>query len=160
MQPDVFGDLSLQSGVLARLRDIASRGDLDEHQVGIARILRFKQNPVLIHAALEFSGEIGRASEILIAETLNVLVSQDLPNHTRALAAKVLGHLICHYPADAVSDFDVERVIESMVHVLSRSHSPTIKQALFRAISSARKAMKGRKVISPFSRVSPDNTPA
>jgi len=157
MQPDVFGDLSQQNGVLARLREIAFHDSLDEHQVGLARILRFKQNPNLIDAALEFSNNIERASEILIAEALNVLVSQDLPIHTRALAARVLGHLICHYPAEAVSDFDVERVIESMVHVLWRAQAPMVKQALFRAISAARKSMEGRKVISPFSKVSPDS---
>ena len=159
MQPDVFGDLSQQNGVLARLREIAFHDSLDEHQVGLARILRFKQNPNLIDAALEFSNNIERASEILIAEALNVLVSQDLPIHTRALAARVLGHLICHYPAEAVSDFDVERVIESMVHVLWRAQAPMVKQALFRAISAARKSMDGRKTISPFSKISPD-TPA
>lgn len=156
MQPDVFGDLSQQNGVLARMREIAFRGSLDEHQVGLARILRFKQNPSLIDAALEFSNSIERASEILIAEALNVLVSQDLPIHTRALAARSLGHLICHYPAESVSDFDVERVIESMVHVLSRLQPPMVKQALFRAVSTARKSRAGRKVISPFSKVSPD----
>jgi hypothetical protein len=159
MQPDVFGDLSQQNGVLARLREIVSHDSLDEHQVGLARILRFKQNPSLIDAALEFSNNIEKASEILIAEALNVLVSHDLPIHTRALAASILGHLICRYPAEAVSDFDVERVIESMVHVLSRSQSPLLKHALFRSVSAARKSMEGRKVISPFIKVSPD-TPA
>ncbi len=158
MQPDVFGDLSQSSEVLSKLHEIASRDSLDKHQVGLARILRFKQNYVLIDAALEYSVNIERASEILIAEALNVLVSQDLPIHTRASAARILGHLICHYPAKAVSDFDIERVIESMVHVLSRSQSPIIKQALFRAISAARKSMDRRKIILPFSEVSPDSS--
>jgi hypothetical protein len=158
MQPDVFGDLSQPSGVLAKLHEIASHDSLDEHQVGLARILRFRQNHSLINAALVFSGNIDRASEILIAEALNVLVSQDLPIHTRALAARILGHLICHYPVEAVSDFDIERVLESMIHVLSRSQSPMIKQALFRAISAARRSMDRRKVISPFCRISPNSS--
>jgi hypothetical protein len=159
MLPDIFGDLTQQNGVIARLREISSRGCLDEYQVGLARILRFKENPGLIDAALEHSGNIERASEILIAEALNVLVSQDLPIHTRALAAKVLGHLISRYPAESVSDFDVERVIESMVHMLSRSQTPMIKQALFRAVSAARRSMEQRKVVSPFIQANPD-TPA
>lgn len=159
MQPDVFGDLSRENEVVVKLHEIASQDYLDDHQVGIARILRYKQNPCLIDMALEYSSNIERASEILIAEALNVLVSQDLPIHTRVLAARVLGHLICHYPVEAVSDFDVERVIESMVHVLSRSQSPMVKQALFRSVSAARKSMEGRKRISPFSKISPD-TPA
>ncbi len=159
MQPDIFGDLTQQNGVLARLREIASRGSLDEYQVGLARILRFKQNPGIINAALEYSGKIEQASEILIAEALNVLVSQDLPIHTRALAAKVLGHLISRYPVETVSDFDVERVIESMVHMLSRSQAPMIKQALFRSVSATRRSMERRKVVSPFTKINPD-TPA
>ncbi len=159
MQPDIFGDLDEQNVVLAKLHEIASRGSLHEHQVGLARILRFKQNCCLIDAALDYSNDIQISSTILIAEVLNVLVSQDLPTHTRALAATVLGHLICHYPANVVSDFDIERVIESMVHVLSRPQPPLIKQALFRAISTARKSMGRRKTLSPFNKVSPD-TPA
>lgn len=159
MQPDVFGDLSQENEVVVKLREIASHDYLDDHQIGMARILRYKQNPCLVDIALEYSGNIERASEILIAEALNVLVSQDLPVHTRMMAARVLGHLICHYPADAVSDFDIERVIESMVHVLSRSQSPKVKQALFRSVSVARKSMEGRKAISPFVKLGPD-TPA
>ena len=158
MQPDVFGDLDEQNAVLAKLHEIALRGSLHEHQVGLARILRFKQNSCLIDAALDYSNDIKSASAILIAEVLNLLISQDLPIHTRALAATVLGHLICHYPAAAVSDFDIERVIESMVHVLSRPQSPLVKRALFRAVSAARRSMDRRKIISPFSRVSPDSS--
>ncbi len=157
MQPDVFGDLDEQNAVLAKLHEIASRGSLHEHQVGLARILRFKRNCCLIDAALDYSNDIKSASAILIAEVLNLLVSQDLPTHTRALAATVLGHLICHYPADAVSDFDIERVIESMVHVLSRPQSPLIKQALFRSVSAARKSMDRRKITSPFSKANPES---
>jgi hypothetical protein len=75
MQADVFGALSPSNGVLAKLQEIASSDSLDEHQVGLARILRFRQNYCLIDIALEYSHSIERASEILTAETLNILVT-------------------------------------------------------------------------------------
>jgi len=138
MQPDIFGDLSPGSGVLAKLDELASQGCLDQHQVGLARILRNRQNRSLLHGALEYATKIERASDILIAETLNVLVAQDLPISTRALAAGVLGHLICHRPTKAFSDFDLDMVMESMNHVLYKSESPILKKALFKAIGLAR----------------------
>jgi hypothetical protein len=41
-------------------------------------------------------------------------------------------------PADAVSDFDVDTVIESMSCILSRADSPALKKAPFKAIGLAR----------------------
>ncbi len=138
MQYDVFGDLSRKEEVLAMMEEIASQNRLDEHQIGLARILRFRQNHSLLHSALEYTTQIDRSSDILIAEALNVLVAQDLPASIRALAAGALGHLIHHRPAKADSDFDLEMVMESMIHVLHKSESRVIKKALFKAIGLAR----------------------
>ena len=138
MQCDILGNLSRKEEVLAALEEIASQDRLDEHQIGLARILRFKENHALLHAALECAIKIKRSSDILIAEALNVLVAQDLPVSIRSLAAGALGHLIYHRPTKADSDFDLEMVMESMVHVLRKSESPTLKKALFKAIGLAR----------------------
>ena len=138
MQHDIFGNLSRKDEVLAVLEEIASQSRLDKHQIGLARILRFRENHTLLHAALECVTEIERSSDILIAEALNVLVAQDLPVSIRSLAASALGHLICHRSIKADSDFDLEMVMESMAHVLRKSESPTLKKALSEAISLAR----------------------
>ena len=138
MQQDVFGNLNRRNLVLAKLEELESLECLDEHQVGLARILRFKQNQSLLHAALEYAIKIEKPSDILIAEVLNVLVAQDVSISTRTLAAGTLGHLIHRRPAKAVSDFDLNMVIESMAHVLNRSESPILKKALFKAIGLAR----------------------
>jgi len=120
------------------LKQIASQNRLDEHQIGLARILRSRRDQRLLHAALEYATKIKRSSDILIAEALNVLVAQDLPVSIRALAAGALGHLIYHRPAKADSDFNLEMVMDCMVHVLHRSESPALKAALFKAIEVAR----------------------
>lgn len=150
VRPDIFGNLSRKSEILAKLKELACQNCLDQHQVGLARILRFKQNQSLLHAALEYAAKIEKASDILIAEVLNVLVAQDLPISTRALAADVLGHLICRRPAEAVTDFDLDMVIESMVHVLYRSESPSLKKALFKAIGLARNRKIGNGTNIPL----------
>jgi hypothetical protein len=138
MQPDIFGNLSQASEVLAKLEEITSKDCLDEHQVGLARILRYRQNQSLLHAALECATKIERASDILIAEVHNVLVAHNLPIPIRSLAACALGHLICRRPAKEASDFDLDMVAESMAHVLYQSKSPALKKALFEAIGLAR----------------------
>jgi hypothetical protein len=139
VQPDIFGNLSRKSEILAKLEELASRDQLDDHQIGLARILRLRHNQNLINAALEYAAKIGRASDILIAEALNVLVAQELPISTRALAALVLGHLIRHRHTETVSQFDLDTVIESMNHVLSRSESPLLKKALWSVLARNRK---------------------
>jgi hypothetical protein len=141
VQHDNFGNLSRKDEVLAMLEEIASQNRLDDHQIGLARILRFRQDHGLLHAALAYATKIENSSDILIAEALNVLVSQDLPASMRASAAEALGHLVCRRPTKADSDFDLDIVMESMVHVLHKSGSPVIKKALFKAIGLAR----GRK---------------
>ena len=138
MPRDVFANLSHKTRILAKLEELVSQSCLDQHQVGLARILRTRQNHSLVQAVLECSIKIERASDILIAEVLNVLVAEDLPISIRASAANTLGHLTSHRPAKANSDFDLEMVLESMVHVLRRSESPALKKALFEAIRRAR----------------------
>ncbi len=152
MPPDAFGDLSHGSTVLAKLDELISHDCLDEHQVGLARILRFRQNQGLLHRTLECATKIEKSSDILIAETLNVLVAQDLPVAIRALAAGALGHLICRRPAKTDSDFDLDKVIESMAHVLSKSKSIVLKKALFKAIG----LMHEKKPIKRSSLFKPD----
>ncbi len=138
MQHDIFGNLSRKDEVLSALEEIASQNRLDEHQIGLARILRFKENHTLLCAALECATKIERSSDILIAEALNVLVALDLPVSIRSLAASSLGHLIYHRPTKTDSDFDLDMVMDSMAHVLRKSESPTLKKALFKAIGLAR----------------------
>jgi len=138
VQHDIFGNLSRKDGVLVALEEIACQNRLDEHQIGLARILRSKENHTLLHAALECATKIERSSDILIAEALNVLVAQDLPVSIRSLAAGALGHLISRRPTQADSDFDLDRVTESMAHVLRKSESPALKKALLKAIGLAR----------------------
>jgi len=144
VQYDIFGDLGRKSDVLAILEEINSQNCLDEHQTGLARILRFRDDPTLLHAALECAQKIDRSSDILIAEALHVLVAKDLPVSIRSSAAGALGHLISHRTTKASSDFDLDRVMESMAHVLRKSESPMLKKALFKAIGLAR-SRKPRK---------------
>lgn len=138
MPPDIFGNLSRGNNVIAKLEELDSLNSLDEHQIGMARILRFRQNQSLLDATLEHTLKIEEASDILIAEVLNVLVARDIPVSTRVLAAGALGHLIHCRPADAISDFDMDTVIESMSCILSRADSPALRKALSKAIGLAR----------------------
>ncbi len=155
VQYDIFGNLSRKDEVLAVLEEITSQNRLDEHQIGLARILRFRENHVLLHAALECATKIERSSDILIAEALNVLVAQDLPVAIRSLAASALGHLIHHRSIKGDSDFDLEMVMESMAHVFRKSESPTLKKALFKAMGLAcsRRPRNGHKASLQTKRV-------
>lgn len=150
MQYDNFGNLSRKDEVLAALEAIISQNRLDENQIGLARILRFRENHTLLHAALECAIKIERSSDILIAEALNVLVAQDLPVSIRSLAAGALGHLISRRPIKADSDFDLDMVMESMTHVLRKAESPALKKALFKGIGLAQSRRRRNGYKSPL----------
>jgi hypothetical protein len=141
VQHDNFGNLSRKGEVLAMLEEIASQNRLDDHQIGLARILRFRQDHGLLRATLAYATKIEKSSDILIAEALNVLVSEDLPASIRASAAGALGHLVYCRPTKADSDFDLDTVMDSMIHLLHKLESRALKKALFKAIGLAR----GRK---------------
>ncbi|MBN2339189.1 MAG: hypothetical protein JXP48_11685 [Acidobacteria bacterium] len=92
----------------------------------------------LVRAVLDYAARIDKASDILIAEVLHVLVSGGHPVSTRARAAAALGHLVSRRPPGRDSDFDLDRVVESMSHVLRRTNSPALKKALFGALGEVR----------------------
>lgn len=152
VQQDIFGDLTRKDEVLLMLQEIADGGRLDEHQIGLARILRFRENHRLLHVVLEYAVRIEQPSDILIAEAVNVLVAQELPVSIRALSAGALGHLLARRPQRTDSDFDIDKVMDTMVHVLYKSESPALKKALFKALGVARASGNaGRRRSSPRS---------
>lgn len=137
MQRDEFGNLTEWGSVLERLEELKRVGDLDGHQMGLARLMRFRGNPKLREAALECCREISEASDLLIAEALNTLADEDTPLRLRVLAADSLGHLLPRYAPAAASPFDIDRALETMVQVAARVQPPILAEAVERALAAA-----------------------
>lgn len=145
MATDVFGDLQEWGQVLVTLDKIKTSRTLDDHQHGLARLVRYKGNWRLQGAALRCAAEVSCPSDILIADTLNTMVSGETPLPLRILAADALGSLVPKYTADGNSEFDIERVRETMQAVADRPQAPIFAQALEQALAgTASQATEGR----------------
>jgi hypothetical protein len=133
---DIFGDLREWGVALTTLEQLRDEGRLDEHQQGLARLIRF-QNWQLQGAALECALEIGESCDLLIADTLNALVCRETPLELRIKAAHAVGHLLSCYNSEDCSPFDVHRACETLAHVAERHHPPILAEALQEALERA-----------------------
>jgi len=144
MRQDEFGNLSEWGDVLERLEQLKRSGELDGHQTGLARLIRYHGNWRLREAALKSCLEISCASDVLIADTLNTLADEQTPLRLRVLAADSLAHLVPRYAPENGSPFDVERVTEVMAQVAARVQPPVLADAVQQALAAVEGQGTGR----------------
>jgi hypothetical protein len=142
MVADVFGDLGDPEEVLAVIGTLRATGDLDAHQTGLANMVRFRGDVRLQETALDCCLEIGSASDVLIAEALNALVSDGTALSVKLKAARALGYLIPRFDRDSVVQFDVGRVYETMAYMASRPQPPVLGAALYAALEQVRPGLR------------------
>lgn len=135
MRIDIFGDLQEWDRVLRQLEELREVGSLDEHQHGLARLIRQRDNWRLREAALESALEVQVASDVLVADTLNSLVDTQTPLRLRIKAAQALGHLGPRVP-DNGSIYDMGRVRETMEQLIARPQPPILTEAVVQALDS------------------------
>lgn len=138
MRPDIFGDLMDWGQVLEMLRELKTSRQLDEHQPGLARILRYRKNWKLMETVLTCSTDISQASDVLITEVLEILAAGDVYLQARVLAARALGHLIPRRPPQDPSTLDMDRVLRTMTGVLKGPEAPVLQRAVAEALAEAR----------------------
>ena len=130
MVPDVFGDLKETREVLDIIEYLRNSGRLDDHQYGLARILRFKEDPQLQEAAIDCLNAIGCASDVLITDTLNLVVTPETPVLLRVTAVRALGRLVPRYTRTATSELDPGHVYQTMRNLAARPQPPILGGAL------------------------------
>lgn len=131
MTADIFGNLTEWGRVLDQLEQLKSDGLLDEHQAGLARILRYPDNWRLTEFVLACAIEIRQANDLLIAEATRIFSDQNAYLEVRLLATRALGHLLTHRPPQSGSaGYDPKRVIETMEQVANEPGIPRLKNAI------------------------------
>jgi len=139
MTTDVFGNLADWGPVLDRLEKLREEKLLDEHQYGMARMLRYRTNPRLIEQTLICALDIRQASDVLIAEVLDVVVSTGVNLSFRTQAASVLGHLLTHRPPQTSAEsLNIKQVVETMEGLATVSGQPVLVAALEGALGKVR----------------------
>jgi hypothetical protein len=144
MCADIFGNLREWGRVLEALETARAERLLDEHQAGLARILRFRGNGRLIERVLDLATEIRQASDLLIAEVCNLVVAWDVGVELRVKAARALGHLLVQRP-EQTSSFDPARVVRTMEELVAKPAPPVLADALNAALAAVREARGARR---------------
>jgi len=139
MNRDIFGNLLDWGNVLQDLEELERSGKLNDHQEGLVRILRYRQNWQLREAALKAVRNLTSPSESIISEVLAILMDQNVYNEARILATDALCNLICsrrkQRPGNSYSPAE-RSVIEKMTDILRSPEVPIIHEALGRSLAS------------------------
>ncbi len=78
---------------LDKLNDLRKAGKLDEHQEGLARLIRYKDNWRLRETALEYAADVKKPTDALLKEIVKTLMDDAAYYDDRILAAAALGAL-------------------------------------------------------------------
>lgn len=90
MSYDVFGDLQDWGRVLDQVQKMRADGALDEHQQGLARIVRYPFNWQLRQAGLRAIVELKRPCDEVIQVSVQIIMDEKNDLETRILA----GHAV------------------------------------------------------------------
>mgnify|MGYP005810636425 CR=1 FL=1 len=91
---DIFGDLRDWKRVLKQIEQVRLAGQLDEHQEGLTRVLRYRYNGQLRRAALRAAPDLKRPSKDLVDVLLEIVRDEYCDLETRLLACDAVRHSI------------------------------------------------------------------
>ena len=135
MNSDIFGNLVDWGDVLDMLEGLKNSKELDNHQAGLARILRYPNNWRLREAALDVISEVETPTEELLKETLNIVMDNDIYDDVRIQAARTLSELVTRDRGAPGNLGGMKSVIqERMEDLLRTPHSPVFVEGIGRSI--------------------------
>lgn len=133
---DPFGNLQEWGLVLEKLDQLKSSGQMEHHQNGLIRLLRYKTNWRLREAALHGMARVVYPSEELIREILEVVLSDSAYYELRVLAVETLAALAGKTAANGSYAASFRPVpVARELHVLIRvPHPPILTEAVLRCL--------------------------
>jgi hypothetical protein len=95
--PDIFGDLRNWGQILKQIELLRLAGQLDEHEEGLTRILRYRYNWQLRQAAMRAVPELRNPSKDLFDVLLGIVTDEYCDFETRLLACNAVRDSIRRY---------------------------------------------------------------
>ena len=116
MSPDIFGNLREWGEVPNQLRQLAESKKLDEHQEGLIRILRYRDNWRLRELVLDVVKSLESPSDELLGALLDIMMDDGVYCEARVLAAHALSQLAGMRQTEGASgqSGNVDQMIEKM----------------------------------------------
>jgi len=133
MTNDVFGNLMDWGPVIDELEALRERHELDSHQAGLIRILRYRDNWRLREAVLDCVKDMSRPSDELLQTVLAILMDEAIYDEARSMAAEALA-AVCgrQQNGDGQTSAAVTPalVVEKMNDLLHRLGAPVFHKAI------------------------------
>jgi hypothetical protein len=136
LNSDIFGNLREWGQVLELLESLKKSEKLDEHQSGLARILRYGENWRLLEAVLEYGKEINQPTDEFLQEVNNIMNDQNIYLDARMLAVNTL---VCLFPRINRKNnhkFSQTLVVRKMRDILNSPEPPIFHEAVKKSLNS------------------------
>jgi hypothetical protein len=139
MSTDVFGDLRQWNRVLEELEHLKTRGLLDEHQDGLARLLRYRFNWRIREKAVQSLSTLSAPEDHILAIVLEIIADEHTEFTLRTLAAESLGGLFSKRQNQGQWDDELARtVLQKLGETVNPHHPVDFQRAIKRLIDRAR----------------------
>ena len=132
MSADIFGNLREWGEVPGQLRQLAESKKLGEHQEGLIRILRYRDNWRLRELVLDVVKTLESPSDELLRAILDLMMDDGMYCEARVLAAEALSQLASGRQTEGTNgrSGDVDRTIEEMNMLLRVPQAPVLHDAV------------------------------
>ena len=134
MTRDIFGNLRDWGPVLDQLTELRSKRILDNHQEGLVRILRHRDNWRLRETALEYARDLATPSDDLLRQILAIVVDHDTYYEMRIMAVQTLAILCSRIMREHHAEQGTAKGILSKLAALLESPSPPVFHAAVAAV--------------------------
>lgn len=138
LNSDIFGNLREWDKVLEVLDSLKESIKLDEHQTGLARILRYGQNWKLLERVLEDAKEISQPSNEFLLEVSRIMTDRNVHLNARILALETLECLVPRIPQDRKQDHNLNPtlIVCKMVDMFKSPEPPIFHEAVTKSLNS------------------------
>ena len=133
---DEFGNLREWGRVIEQISGLKDAGTLNEHQEGLVRILRYRENWRLRETVLEVVREVKSPSVEFVFGVSAVLTDSGLYGEVRVLAAEALGELLRNRKeTEGNAGVRIEcEIVEQMKRILDSPGAPVLHDAIRRVL--------------------------
>lgn len=140
MTSDIFGDLREWGCVLEQISQLAKNGKLGEHQEGLARILRYRENWRLREEVLKAVGGLESPSRELLSAILDIASDDRLYFEVRILAIQAVERMIANTTGYQGRTCTVKQSAVERLTAIRDSGPPVFRDALQKCLRAIRSA--------------------
>jgi len=137
MSDDIFGNFWDWGSVIKIIAELRERREMDAHQEGLTRILRYRGNWRLRETALDCVKDVTHPSDDLLQAVLAIMMDENIYCGARVMAAEALADVFSRCPGENKqigANVTVELIVEKLKQALRQSGPPVFQNALRRQL--------------------------